>query len=51
MTYVKQKIAIIGAGYVGKGMAAVLDPARHTDATRRGEEVLDLRNLDEGRSL
>ena len=47
MTYIKQKIAIIGAGYVGKGMAAVLDPARHTDATRRGEEDLDLRNLDE----
>ena len=47
MTYVEPKIAIIGAGYVGKGMAAVLDPARHTDATRRGEEDLDLRNLDE----
>lgn len=47
MTYIKQKIAIIGAGYVGQGMAAVLDPGRHTDATRRGEEDLDLRNLDE----
>lgn len=47
MTYIKQKIAIIGAGYVGKGMAAVLDSARHTDATRRGAEDLDLRNLDE----
>ena len=42
----EKKVGIIGAGYVGQGMGAVLDPARHTDETRRGAEKIDIRNLD-----
>ena len=46
-----KKVGIIGAGYVGQGMAAILDPARHTDETRRGAEEIDMRNLDKHQTI